>query len=63
MDKLKRQLNTASKTVDETGTRTRAMERTLRTVEELPPDEATSRLGLADGIAEIHSTDTKELLE
>ncbi len=63
MDKLKRQLNTASKTVDETGTRTRAMERTLRTVEELPPDEATARLGLADGVAEIHTTDTDELLE
>ncbi len=63
MDKLKRQLNTASKTVDETGTRTRAMERTLRTVEELPPDEAPARLGLADGIAEIHTTDTDELLE
>ena len=30
MDKLRRQLNTASKTVDETGTRTRAMERQLR---------------------------------
>ena len=63
MDKLKRQLNTASKTVDETGTRTRAMERTLRTVEELPPDEATARFGVADGVAEIHSTDTEELLE
>ena len=63
MDKLKRQLNTASKTVDETGTRTRAMERTLRTVEELPPDEATARLGLAEGVAEIHTTDTDELLE
>ena len=63
MDKLKRQLNTASKTIDETGTRTRAMERTLRTVEELPPDEATARLGLADGVAEIHTTDTDELLE
>ena len=63
MDKLKRQLNTASKTIDETGTRTRAMERTLRTVEELPPDEATARLGLAEGVGEIHTTDTDELLE
>ena len=50
MDKLRRQLNTASKTVDETGTRTRAMERQLRSVEELPPDEATARLGLSDGM-------------
>ena len=47
MKKLRKQLDTASKTVDETGTRTRAMERKLRTVEELPPEEATARLELA----------------
>ena len=50
MDKLKRQLNTASKTIDETGTRTRVMERKLRTVEELPREEAAVHLGFSDGM-------------
>ena len=50
MDKLKRQLNTASKTIDETGVRTRAMERRLRSVEELPIEEATVQLGFSDGM-------------
>ena len=54
MDKLKRQLNTASKTIDETGVRTRAMERKLRTVEELPIEEATIRLELSEGTPLIH---------
>ena len=54
MDKLKRQLNTASKTIDETSVRTRAMERNLRTVEELPLEEATARLGLSEEIPIIH---------
>ena len=49
MNKLRNQLNRASKTIDETGVRTRAMERELRTVEELPLEEATARLGLLDG--------------
>jgi len=53
MDKLKRQLNTAAKTVDETGVRTRAMERRLRTVEELPSEEASVQLGLPDGLPVI----------
>ncbi len=49
MDKLKRQLNTAAKTIDETGVRTRAMERNLRGVEELPQEAAAARLDLSDG--------------
>ncbi len=53
MAKLKKQLNTASNTIDQTQTRTRAMERQLQTVEQLPPDEATARLGLTDGISAI----------
>ena len=53
MDKLKRQLNTAAKTVDETGVRTRAMERRLRTVEELPSEKASVQLGLPDGLPVI----------
>lgn len=46
LDKVKRQLNTATKTLDETGVRTRAMERKLRAVEQLPEEEATNILDL-----------------
>lgn len=47
LDKLKRQLATASKTVDATGVRTRAMARTLRDVEEMPSDaDAVKLLGI-----------------
>lgn len=44
LDKVKRQLNTAAKTLDETGVRSRAMERKLRGVESLPEAEATAVL-------------------
>ena len=54
MDKLKRQLNTASKTIDETDVRTRAMERRLRTVEELPIEEATILLELPEETPLVH---------
>ena len=46
MKKLRKQLDTASKTVDETGTRTRAMERKLQVVEELPLDKSNALLEL-----------------
>ena len=46
MDKLHRQLNTASNTVESTSARTRAMARHLRDFEELPQDEATKVFGL-----------------
>ena len=45
--KVKRQLETASRTIDQTGVRTRAMERKLRAVEQLPDDEAERVLDLA----------------
>lgn len=54
MNKLKRQLNTASKTIDATGVRTRAMERELRTVEKLPVEKAAIRLGLSEGTPLVH---------
>jgi DNA recombination protein RmuC len=44
--KVKRQLETAERTIDETGVRTRAMERKLREVEELPGEQAGLVLGL-----------------
>ncbi|MAT47705.1 MAG: DNA recombination protein RmuC [Verrucomicrobiaceae bacterium] len=46
LDKVKRQLDTASRSIEQTGTRTRAMERKLRSVESLPDDKATELLGL-----------------
>jgi DNA recombination protein RmuC len=46
LDRVKSQLATASKTIDKTGVRTRAMERRLRSVEQLPSDEAEDLLGL-----------------
>jgi DNA recombination protein RmuC len=46
LSKVKRQLNTASNTIDQTGIRTRAMERRLRAVEELPPDSTAEILEL-----------------
>ena len=46
LDKVKRQLETASGTIDETGVRTRAMERKLRDVEALPEKESSELLKL-----------------
>jgi DNA recombination protein RmuC len=46
--RVKRQLETAGRTLDETGVRTRAMERKLRSVEALPADAATEVLDLAE---------------
>ena len=46
--KVKRQLETAGRTIEETGVRTRAMERKLRSVEALPADAATDMLELAE---------------
>ena len=46
LDKVKRQLETASGTIDETGVRTRAMERKLRDVEALPESESSELLKL-----------------
>lgn len=46
LDKVKRQLGTAARTIEETGKRTRAMERRLRAVEELPEADARALLDL-----------------
>jgi len=46
LDTLKRQLATASKTVEATGVRTRAIERKLRGVEELPDSQSEAILNL-----------------
>ena len=46
LDKVKKQLATASNTIDETQTRTRAMARKLRQVEQLPAGESDELLEL-----------------
>jgi len=46
LDKVRRQLKAASNTIDQTGVRTRAMERKLRSVEQLPEAEASKILVL-----------------
>ena len=46
LDKVQRQLNTASRTIEETGQRSRAMEKKLRSAERLPEAEAAMVLEL-----------------
>ncbi len=52
LDKVQRQLNTASRTIEETGQRSRAMEKKLRSAERLPEAEAAMVLELPAGDAE-----------
>ena len=54
LDKVKKQLDTASRSIDQTGTRSRAIERRLRSVEELPAeDDSTAVLGLPAAAGEV----------
>ena len=46
LDKVHRQLNTVTRTIEETGTRTRVMERRLRAVEQMDPVESATILAL-----------------
>ncbi len=48
LERVRRQLATASNTIEDTGRRTRAMEQRLRHVEELSPDLAMTVLGLEE---------------
>ena len=48
LEKVKQQLNTASKTLDESARRSRAMERSLRNVEQLPAEQAALVLALPE---------------
>ncbi len=48
LQKVKRQLDAAGNTLEQTGVRTRAMERKLRSVAELSADASTETLDLAD---------------
>jgi DNA recombination protein RmuC len=57
LDKVKRQLSTASRTLTETGVRTRAMARKLREVEELPADVSSQLLELPEGYVQLDLLD------
>ncbi|MFQ5719250.1 MAG: DNA recombination protein RmuC [Acidobacteriota bacterium] len=46
MEKVKKQIGTVSRTLEETGVRTRAMEKRLRSVEQLPGGQAAALLDL-----------------
>jgi len=52
IDTLRRQIEAAANTIDKTGTRTRAIERKLRSVQELPPEQAAMLLPASDADAE-----------
>ncbi len=58
LGKVKRQLDTASHTIELTTVRTRAMERKLRKVEELPTDDSSELLGIDE--TEQDDTDSDE---
>ena len=52
LDRVQRQLMTATRTIEETGTRTRAMERRLRAVEQMDAKESATILALPVASAE-----------
>jgi DNA recombination protein RmuC len=53
LDKVERQLTAASRTIEQTGARSRAMERRLRAVEQLPDTEAAAILALTPAGEEV----------
>jgi DNA recombination protein RmuC len=58
LSKVKKQLDTASNTIDQTGVRTRAMERKLREVEDLPMEATAKILELTDEDKKAGNGDT-----
>jgi len=63
LDTVKRQLDTASRTIEQTGVRSRAMERKLRSVAQLPEAEASDLFGLsAMGTCENGEADEADLI-
>ncbi len=57
LTRVKRQLDTAANTIDETGVRTRAMERKLRDVEALPGEESVKLLELSGEVLATEDTE------
>jgi DNA recombination protein RmuC len=62
IDRVKHQLNTASRTIEQTGVRSRAMERKLRSLERMPEAEASKILVLPseEGQEEVGAHDANE---
>jgi DNA recombination protein RmuC len=63
LDRVQRQLNTVTRTIEETGTRTRAMERQLRKVEQMDPKESATILALPGAEPEEWAEDAAEELK
>jgi DNA recombination protein RmuC len=64
LDKVARQLGTATRTIEETGTRTRAMEKRLRAVEQMDPIESAAILALPPmPLGQIEADDASEMAE
>ena len=62
LDRVKKQLNTASTTLEKTGTRSRAMERRLRDVEELPGELALEVLAIAGAEVGFEGMDDEDTI-
>jgi len=62
LTKVKRQLTTASNTLEQTGVRTRAMERKLRAVEGLPAEATAEILELPDAGTDMNTEDEDDTL-
>ncbi len=61
LDKVKKQLNTVSNTIDQTGVRSRAIQKSLKTVSELPETEASDLLAISEGdVDEVIGLDPTE---
>ena len=63
LTRVKKQLDTASNTIEQTSVRTRSMERKLRAVEELPANESIELLGLDEASLDEASLDEASLAE
>jgi DNA recombination protein RmuC len=62
LDKVKKQLNSATRTIEDSGVRTRAIERKLKLVEQLPEFEAATMIQLPD-LEEIAESEDEEYIE
>jgi len=60
LDRVKKQINTVSNTLDESSKRTKAMERRLRSVEQLPADQARAFLGIPEAAEASANTEDDE---
>lgn len=57
LDKMGKQLKTVEKTLGQTATRTRAIQKTLKNVEQLPEDDSSSVLGIDGELSEFEDTE------